>query len=152
MNNLRKGALIGMLSGLITILGLFLYLFEIKIKDPLTSKDEILQLSINGIKSWSDLPSEGQEAWGIIFNIFLAFAILTIAFSFLSNKRNLLAILTILISLGNLGFSFLIYKTGSDAFKEVPNFVSFSFGMGMYLLLGGAILGVVGAILALMKK
>lgn len=152
MNNLRKGALIGMFSGLVTLFGLFLNLFEMKIKDPFTSKEEILQFSINSIKSWSELPSEGQEAWGVIFNIFLAFAILTIVFSFLSNKRNFLAIMTILISLGNLGFAFLIYKTGSEAFKDVPNFASFSFGIGMYLLLGGAILGVIGAVLALIKK
>lgn len=152
MNNLRKGALIGMLSGLITVLGLFLNLFEMKIKNPFTSKEEILQFSINSIKSWSELPSEGQEAWGVIFNIFLAFAILTIVFSFLSNKRNFLAILTILISLGNLGFSFIIYQTGTESFKDVPNFLSFSFGFGMYYLLGGAILGVIGAILALFKK
>ncbi len=41
MNNLRKGALIGMLSGLVTLFGLFLTLFEMKIKDPFTSKEEI---------------------------------------------------------------------------------------------------------------
>jgi len=147
MNNLRKGALIGMLSGLITVLGLFLNLFEIKVAD-----EETINFSINGMKSWELIGSEGQEAWGIIFNILLAFAILTMVFSFLSNKRNLLAILTILISFANLGFSFIIYETGNEAFEKVSNFVSFSFGMGMYLLLGGGILGVVGAILALIKK
>lgn len=71
MNNLRKGALIGMLSGLVTLFGLFLTLFEMKIKDPFTSKEEILQFSINSIKSWSELPSEGQEAWESFLVYFL---------------------------------------------------------------------------------
>jgi hypothetical protein len=146
MNNLRKGALIGMLSGLITVLGLFLNLFEIKVAE------ETFNLSINGMKSWELIGSKGQEAWGVIFNLYIAFALLTIIFSFLSNKKNLLSILTILVSLGNMGFTFLLYNVGNDQFKKIDDFVSFSFGMGMYLLFGGAILGVVGAILALIKK
>lgn len=61
MNNLRKGALIGMLSGLVTLLGLFLNLFEIKVAE------ETFNLSINGMKSWELIGSKGQEAWGVHF-------------------------------------------------------------------------------------
>jgi len=146
MKNLRKGALIGMLSGLITVVGLYLNLFEIKVVD------ETFNLSINSMKSWDQIPSDGQEAWGVIFNLYIAFALLTIVFSFLSNRKNLLSILTILVSLGNLGFTFLLYDIGEEQFKKLDNFVSFSFGMGMYLLIGGAILGVIGSVLALIKK
>ena len=146
MNNLRKGALIGMLSGLITVVGLYLNLFEIKVLD------ETFNLSINSMKSWDQIPSDGQEAWVVIFNLYIAFALLTIVFSFLSNRKNLLSILTILVSLGNLGFTFLLYNIGEEQFKKLDNFVSFSFGMGMYLLIGGAILGVIGSVLALIKK
>ena len=146
MKNLRKGALIGMLSGLITVVGLYLNLFEIKVLD------ETFNLSINSMKSWDQIPSDGQEAWVLIFNLYIAFALLTIVFSFLSNRKNLLSILTILVSLGNLGFTFLLYNIGEEQFKKLDNFVSFSFGMGMYLLIGGAILGVIGSVLALIKK
>ena len=146
MKNLRKGALIGMLSGLLTLLGLFLNLFEIKVAE------ETFNLSINGMKSWELIGSKGQEAWGVIFNLYIAFALLTIVFSFLSNKKNLMSILTILVALGNMGFTFLLYSVGNEQFKKIDDFVSFSFGMGMYLLFGGAILGVIGAILALLKK
>ena len=146
MNNLRKGALIGMLSGLITVVGLYLNLFEIKVVD------KTFNLSINSMKSWDQIPSDGQEAWVVIFNLYIAFALLTIVFSFLSNRKNLLSILTILVSLGNLGFTFLLYNIGEEQFKKLDNFVSFSFGMGMYLLIGGAILGVIGSVLALIKK
>lgn len=162
MKNLRKGALIGIISGLLTIFGLYLNLFEFKaskeveeITEQISNeevKKDAYSLSINDMKTEELIGSKGQEAWGVIFNLYAALAVLTIVFSYLSNYKNLLGIITALVGLINLGFTALLYTTGKEKFSEIEGLVDFSFGIGMYLLLVASVASLVGSILAVIKR
>lgn len=146
MKKIRIGAAIGVIGGLLTILALYINLFEFQILSNSYS------LSVNDCTNFEEIGAKSKEAWGIVFNIYLSLGALTIIFSLLSNRRNLLAILTLLISGINFGMTYLMYTTAKDEFSVVQDIGKFSFGMGMYFLLFGSALAIVGSLFAIAKK
>ncbi len=142
---MRKGVLLGIIAGVLGIGALFLNFVSGSIFG------ETIALSINSCKSEQMLGTEGNEVYSIFFNVFVVMSIGIALFSYLSNRKNLLGILTLILSLGHFGFSFLIYSTGKEAFKS-DNPADLSFGLGMYVLLISGILAIIGAVLAIMKK
>jgi hypothetical protein len=141
---MRKGVLLGIIGGVLGVIALFLNFVTV----DLLVGDQ-LGLSFNSLKSEPLVGPQANEAASYIFNIFIVLSLGIALFSFLSNRKNLLGILTALFAIAHFGVAYLFYSTGS---KEINFGGNAEFGMGMYILLISGVLGLVGAVLAIMKK
>jgi hypothetical protein len=141
---MRKGVLLGIIAGVLGIGALFLNFVTLE-----NLAGEKMGLSFNSLKSEPFVGPQANEAASIIFNIFLVLSLGIALFSFLSNRKNLLGILTAIFSVSHFAFAYLFYSTGNENINLGGNV---NFGMGMYLVLISGVLGLVGAVLAIMKK
>jgi hypothetical protein len=142
---MRKGAIIGLAGSLFGILALFLGFANGKITDQSES------FSFYGLMSDERFPQEIHDGYAILFKLFLSLSIVSAISSYFSNKKNLLGILTLISSGIHLLLTLVFYSGGKEAMDKLGG-EGLSFGMGMYLLIAGGILGLAGAILALIKK
>lgn len=98
------------------------------------------------VEKMSSLWSAGDESSSTVAIIILVLALLMGLFSFLSNKKHL-------FSIGTLIFSGLLLLISMKWFRDMREGGElFSYGMGLILFLIGSSLGAISSILGFMKK
>jgi hypothetical protein len=120
---MRKTTLLGIAAALLAFISTFL---------PVVSgvSDNFWGSGVRGVDEFKNLM--------IFFMLCIGF------FAFLSNKKHLAAIGTLLASLILFTLAFLLYKA-AGVVKLEP-------GTGLYLLLASSVLGIVSSVLGFMKK
>jgi hypothetical protein len=152
---MRKGTLIGVITSLLGVLALFLNLVSFKvgeISDVGNTALTVQNLSVYSCLQNTLIGYEAQEAFQTIFNSFLILSISIALFSLLSNKKNFIGIITLILSCIHLTASIVLFNLGPQALKNIDNINNVSFGVGLYLLILSGILGVVASILSIFKK
>lgn len=144
MKNFRKGSLLGMVSGVLALIGL--YLNFIVLKGP----NETLKFSLHDFLTWEGFQKEDKTGENV-FTALVVFAVLTIAFALWSNKKNGIGVLTLISSGVIFSFAFL-FNSVFNIIEHKTGYEFVSAGPGFYLLMAAGILGAVGAFLAILKK
>jgi hypothetical protein len=154
MGKIRKGVLLGIISSIIIVSGLFLKLVNIKDTNNLPLK------FIEEHTAW-----DGSVSDGIMFQgIFIAYIIISLVIfggSIWSNKRHYVSLITLVSSIASLALTLLLlggilltHISGAfvESALELPENAKMSVGVGWYALLIGSVLGLVSSILVLKKR